>query len=137
MRAVPLAALALFACSDGTAARALEAAAPFRQEHERFAAWAERTLDSEAGHPRTRPELEETLFAPLILESEVLGAEVRRGESVYAHGDAIPADLEWSQAREGTLDLEVAELRLGTTPAIAIATVRDPYRIITVYRRAE
>lgn len=138
MRAMGLAALAFFApigCSDGTAARALEAAAPFRQEHQRFAEWAARTLDSEAGHPRTRPELEETLFAPLFLESDVLGAEVRRGESVYVHGDPIPVDLEWRTAREGAVDIEVAELRLGTTPAVALATERGPYRFITVYRR--
>jgi len=139
MRALPLAALALFAplgCSDGTAAQALEAAAPFQQEHHRFAGWAERTLESERGHPRSRPELEETLFAPLFLESEVLGAEVRRGERVFTHGDPIPIDLEWRTAREGATELEVAELRLGTTPAVAIATETGAYRFITVYRRA-
>ena len=135
MRALPFAALALLACSDETAARVLEAAAPFRQEHQRFVEWATRTLDSEAGHPRSRPELEAILFAPLALERSVLGAQIRRGDTVHAHGEPVPAPLEWRTAREGAVVIEVAELRVGTTPAIALATERGPYRVTTVHRR--
>ncbi len=132
-----LLALAPLGCSDSGAARALEAAAPFHGEHRSFAAWAERTLESERAHPRSRAELEETLFAPLFLESDVLGAEVRRGDSVHTHGDPIPAELEWRTARAGSEELQVAELRMGTTPAVAIATESGAYRFITVYRREQ
>jgi len=130
-----LLALAPLGCSDSGAARALEAADPHRSQHRSFARWAVRTLESERGHPRSRADLEETLFAPLFLESAVLAAEVRRGETAYAYGDPIPIDLQWRTAREGDEALEVAELRLGTTPAVAIATEDGDYRIITVYRR--
>lgn len=139
-RAAALAALVALApagCSDSGAARALEAASPFLAEHRSFSAWAERTLESERGHPRSRAELEETLFAPLFLESEVLAAEVRRGDAVYTHGEPVPVELEWQTARRADEELQVAELRVGTTPAIAVATEEGSYRFITVYRRAD
>jgi len=119
------------ACTSGSAAEALEAAAPFREEHRRFADWAERTLGSEAGHPRSRAELQETLFAPLVLESGVLGARVERGERSWDHGEPIDPDLEWQVAREGD-----AEIRVATTEsAVLIATERGRIRVLMAFRR--
>lgn len=136
-RVLAFTAFVAFGCSDGDAARALEAAAPFREEHRRFAQWAQRTLESEAGRPRSREDLEETLFAPLFLESQVLGARVTRDGRVHAHGEVVPSGLEWQRARGGDEELRVAELRVGTTPAVALATERGDLEVVTLYRRAE
>ena len=139
-RLVPVAALAALmpmACSDGGAARAAELAAPHREEHRRFAAWAERTLASEAGHPRSPAELEETLFAPLFLESDVLAATVTRGETTFTHGSPMPEGLEWEIVREGSERLRVAEGRVGTTPTVILAQARGGYEVVLAFRAAQ
>ena len=134
MKSEPLRLLAaavwlLGACSDGDAGQALEAAAPFRGEHARFAEWAERTLDSEAGHPRSRAELVETLFAPLLLDSGVVTARVARGDRVFLHGEPLAEGLHWQVVREGNTELRVA--REGER--VILATQRGRYEVTVAY----
>jgi hypothetical protein len=65
-------------CGGGReAAGALETAAPYLARFERFDGWARRALDAGPAI-RSRAMLEETVFAPLVLETGIVDAWVTR-----------------------------------------------------------
>jgi len=91
MRALCITLLFVAACDrPETEARAL--AEPRRARFAEFDGWARRTLASDPA-VRDRARLEDTLFAPLLLDSQVDAAWVERRtpEARFAHGEDFDA----------------------------------------------
>ncbi len=110
--------LALAGCGGGDAADALAMAEPYVDRFDRFDAWARRTIAAD-GAIRGSALLEETLFAPLLLEEDIADAWVVRGRTESGAwslraGPLPGAEAGWVRVRHpvhGELGVIVAPLR--------------------------
>ncbi|HJK89812.1 MAG TPA: hypothetical protein RMH85_35440 [Polyangiaceae bacterium LLY-WYZ-15_(1-7)] len=137
----PLALVAiLVGCGGGEDVASLVAEARPHVEHYRdFERWARRAVSADA-ELRDREAFEETLFAPLVLESQVRGALVEVGEGpprLHVHGalgaGAEGEELAWRGVRVDGESLEVATPEGGLALRRGGRVAGRVVRVVVVY----
>lgn len=144
-------ALAMPGCEDDARLEEAEAARRVAEHGQRFAAldrWARRLFAAEQV-PRGRAALEETLFAPVRRQAELVAAWVKRPEREPLYLgvlDAPPEDASYRTVRHERLgELRVARVelpdRLGDTPdripCTLIVREQDDLTTAAAYREPE
>ncbi len=118
-----------------SAEQASELATPYLDRFEAFDSWARRAI---AAHPAFRSDdaLEETVFAPLRREDDVLASWIARDEAIalfYGESDAAPAAGAWTGLRTDRLGpIEVTAAKL--VPPGGARNGRDAERAVVIRR---